>query len=91
MTKTPLETGREIVDEVNPGMEAVLEARYGNLLPGMAESVVEFAYGRQYARPGLDLKTRYLVTVAALTAQGGQTRPQLKVNIKGAFEGGRYA
>jgi len=88
MTKTPLETGREIVDEVNPGMEAVLEARYGHLLPGMAESVVEFAYGRQYARPGLDLKTRYLVTVAALTAQGGQTRPQLKVNIKGALKVG---
>ena len=88
MTKTPLETGREIVDEVNPGMEAVLEARYGHLLPGMAESVVEFAYGRQYARPGLDLKTRYLATVAALTAQGGQTRPQLKVNIKGALKVG---
>jgi 4-carboxymuconolactone decarboxylase len=88
MTKTPLETGREIVDEINPGMEAVLEARYGHLLPGMAESVVEFAYGRQYARPGLDLKTRYLVTVAALTAQGGQTRPQLEVNIRGALKGG---
>lgn len=88
MTRTPLETGREIVDEVNPGMEAVLEARYGHLLPGMAESVVEFAYGRQYARPGLDLKTRYLATVAALTAQGGQTKPQLKVNIQGALKVG---
>ncbi|MEM8730167.1 MAG: carboxymuconolactone decarboxylase family protein, partial [Pseudomonadota bacterium] len=40
-----------------------------------------WAYGRHYARPGLDLRTRQLCTVAALTALGGQTGPQLKVNI----------
>lgn len=83
-----LDDGRRIVETVNPGMEEVLDARYGHLLPGMAESVVEFAYGRQYARPGLDLKTRYIATVAALTALGGQTRPQLKVNIGGARRAG---
>ena len=88
MSISPLETGRRLVDMVNPGMEAVLEERYGHLLPGMAESVVEFAYGRQYARDGLDLKTRYLATIAALTALGGQTKPQLKVNIQGALDTG---
>ena len=88
MSETALETGRRLVDKVNPGMEAVLEERYGHLLPGMAESVVEFAYGRQYARDGLDLKTRYLATIAALTALGGQTKPQLKVNIQGALDTG---
>ncbi|MEM8951894.1 MAG: carboxymuconolactone decarboxylase family protein [Pseudomonadota bacterium] len=86
MGETALQAGRRLVDEVNPGMEETLEARYGHLLPGMAESVVEFAYGRQYARDGLDLKTRYLATIAALTSLGGQTRPQLKVNIKGALD-----
>lgn len=86
MNETALNTGRRLVDKVNPGMEETLDARYGHLLPGMAESVVEFAYGRQYARDGLDLKTRYLATIAALTALGGQTRPQLKVNIAGALD-----
>lgn len=38
------------------------------------------------AAKGLDLKTRYLATIAALTALGGQTRPQLKVNIAGALD-----
>ncbi len=78
---TTTETGRKLAEEMNPGMEAAIEARYGHLLPGMAEAMVDFAFGRHYARPGLDLKSRYVATIAALTALGGQTRPQLKVNI----------
>lgn len=49
---------------------------------------MEFAYGRLYARPGLDLKTRQIATVAALTALGGQTGPQLGVNIRHALLAG---
>ena len=80
--------GRALSEHLNPGMEAALEARYGALVPGMAEGVVDFAYGRQYARPGLALRDRYLATIAALTALGGQTAPQLKVNIAGGRKAG---
>ncbi len=83
-----LEQGRRLVEELNPGMEEVLAERYDALVPGLAESVVDFAYGQQYARPGLPLRDRYLATVAALTALGGQTAPQLKVNIQGARKAG---
>ncbi|MEM9392518.1 MAG: carboxymuconolactone decarboxylase family protein [Pseudomonadota bacterium] len=82
------EIGRALSEELNPGMEEALQARYGNLVPGMAEAVVDFAYGRQYARPGLPLRDRYLATIAALTALGGQTKPQLKVNIAGGRKAG---
>lgn len=82
------ETGRQLSERLNPGMEDALENRYGHLVPGLAESVVDFAYGRQYARPGLGLRERYLATIAALTALGGQTRPQLKVNIEGGLKAG---
>ena len=88
MNETFTDRGRLLSERLNPGMEATLEARYGHLLPGMAESVVDFAYGRQYARPGLSLRDRYLATIAALTAQGGQTRPQLKINISAARKAG---
>ena len=64
------------------------DASYEALVPGLAGSVVDFAWGQQYAREGLDLKTRFLITIAALTAQGGQTRPQLKVNIASAVRAG---
>ncbi|MEL6217690.1 MAG: carboxymuconolactone decarboxylase family protein [Pseudomonadota bacterium] len=87
MTDT-LARGRALVSELNPGMEDALEARYGALLPGMAESVVNFAYGRQYGRPGLPLRERYIATIAALTALGGQTGPQLRVNIEGGLKAG---
>lgn len=82
------EIGRTLSERLNPGMEGALDARYGHLLPGMAEGVVDFAYGRQYARPGLPMRDRYLATIAALTALGGQTAPQLKVNIAGGRKAG---
>lgn len=88
MTDKTYERGQDLSEALNPGMEQALRDRYEALVPGMAQSVVDFAYGQQYARDGLDLKTRYLATVAALTALGGQTRPQLKVNIAGARKAG---
>lgn len=83
-----LARGRALVDKVNPGMEEVLEEKYGEYVPEIGKSVVDFAYGQQYSRPGLDLKSRYIATIAALTALGGQTSPQLKVNIQGALKAG---
>ena len=87
-SRDTLSRGRALVEEVNPGMEEVLEQRYGKYVPGIGESVVDFAYGQQYSRPGLDIKSRYIATIAALTALGGQTSPQLKVNIEGALKAG---
>lgn len=80
--------GKALSEQLNPGMEAALEARYGAIVPGLARSVVDFSYGQQYARPGLPLRDRYLATIAALTALGGQTRPQLKINIAGGRKAG---
>lgn len=83
-----LDQGRAVVAQLNPALENILSARYDDLLPGFSESLVEWAYGRHYARPGLDLKTRQLCTVAALTVMGGQTGPQLKANIEHALAAG---
>ncbi|GLQ35778.1 hypothetical protein GCM10007939_20610 [Amylibacter marinus] len=88
MTDKTTEMGRALSEQLNPGMEEALEARYGHLVPGMAEGVVDFAYGRQYGREGLALRDRYIATIAALTAAGGQTKPQLKVNIAGGRKAG---
>lgn len=76
--------GKALSEAVNPGMEDALRARYDALVPGLAETVVDVAYGKFYARGGVDEKTRLLATIAALTALGGQTRPQLKVNVASA-------
>lgn len=80
--------GRDLSEALNPGMEQALEERYGALLPGMPQSVVDYAYGQHYSRPGLALRDRYLATIAALSALGGQTAPQLQINISGGLRAG---
>ncbi|WP_305987254.1 carboxymuconolactone decarboxylase family protein [Roseibium sp. MMSF_3544] len=85
---TALDQGRALTQRLNPQLETVLNDRYDDLVPGFAESLIEWAYGRHYARPGLDLKTRQLCTIAALTVLGGQTGPQLKVNIEHTLAAG---
>ncbi|NVK46207.1 MAG: carboxymuconolactone decarboxylase family protein [Rhodobacteraceae bacterium] len=76
-----LQKGRDLAAQLNPGLEEALADKYDDMIPQMAETLIEWAYGRHYAREGVDLKTRQLCTIAALTALGGQTGPQLKVNI----------
>lgn len=86
--QTALERGRHIVAQINPGLEEALAGKYDYLFPEFAETLIEFAYGRIYARDGLDLRTRQIATVAALTAMGGQTGPQLRVNLEHALAAG---
>ncbi|HBU96487.1 MULTISPECIES: carboxymuconolactone decarboxylase family protein [Thalassospira] len=86
--KSALDAGRAIVATLNPALEGQLGEKYDTLVPDFAESLVEWAYGRHYARPGLDLKTRQLCTISALTVLGGQTAPQLQVNIRHTLAAG---
>lgn len=83
-----LQKGRDLLAQMNPGLEQALAEKYDTAVPQMAETLVEWAYGRHYTRAGLDLKTRQLCTVAALTALGGQTAPQLRVNIEHTLQAG---
>ncbi|MFB2532539.1 carboxymuconolactone decarboxylase family protein [Paracoccus sp. p4-l81] len=86
------QAGQVLADRLNPGMEAALRDRYDRWLPGgVAEAVVGHGWGAVYARDGLDLKTRMLITIGALAALGGQTRPQLKVNVANALRAGATA
>jgi len=58
-----------------------------DIAPEFADLLIEFPFGDVYSRPGLDLKSREIATVAALTALGN-ARPQLKVHIHGALNVG---
>ncbi|VFS68210.1 4-carboxymuconolactone decarboxylase [Kluyvera cryocrescens] len=68
------------------GGDAVVES-LKDIAPDFARYLLEFPFGDIYARPGLDLRSREIATVAALTALGNAT-PQLKVHIAAALHVG---
>lgn len=66
--------------------EKVISA-LADIAPDFAKLLIEFPFGDIYARPQLDLKSREIGVVAALTALGNAA-PQLKVHIHGALNVG---
>ena len=49
--------------------------------------LIEFPFGDIYSRPGLDLRSREIAVIAALTALGNAT-PQLKAHLQAALNVG---
>jgi 4-carboxymuconolactone decarboxylase len=66
--------------------ERVIES-LKDIAPDLGRYIIEFAFGDIYTRPGLDLKSREIATIAALTALGN-AQPQLKVHLHGALNVG---
>lgn len=54
--------------------------------PTLADEVIGYAYGEVYPRPELDLRSRELISLTALTMQG--LGPQLQTHIHAALEAG---
>ncbi|HIH5186917.1 TPA: carboxymuconolactone decarboxylase family protein [Citrobacter freundii] len=80
-------TGQKMLQQVDgKGGEAVVES-LKDIAPDFARYLLEFPFGDIYARPGLDLRSREIATVAALTAMGNAV-PQLKVHIGAALHVG---
>ncbi|WP_436859374.1 carboxymuconolactone decarboxylase family protein [Citrobacter tructae] len=80
-------TGQNMLQKVDgKGGEAVVESLQ-DIAPDFARLIIEFPFGDIYSRPGLDLRSREIATVAALTAMANAT-PQLKVHIAAALHVG---
>src|ERR1017187_2960629 len=58
-----------------------------DIAPDLGRYIIEFGFGDIYSRPALDLKSREIAVVAALTALGNAA-PQLKVHLHGALNVG---
>lgn len=66
--------------------ERVLE-RIESISPDLARYAIEFVFGDMHSRPGLDLKSREIAAVAALTAMGaGSTK--LRAHVHSALNAG---
>lgn len=79
--------GKENLEKMNDNGFKRLKESLNDIAPDLVRFVVEFPYGDIYSRPGLDLKSREIATVAALTALGN-AQPQLQSHIEGALNVG---
>ena len=87
MSNTRFEAGLRRLNEIDGEAGAKVIAALESIAPDLARYTIEFPFGDIYQRPGLDLKSRELATVAALTALG-HAQPQLAVHLHGALNVG---
>ena len=80
------EKGKEVLENIQERpLEEIFEG-LEDIAPDLSRFVVEFPYSEIYTREEVDLKTRELCTVSALTVLG--TIPQLKDHINAALNVG---
>lgn len=75
------------LEEIDGAAGTNVIASLRDIAPDFARYLIEFPFGDIYSRPGLDLRSREMAVVAALTAMGNAA-PQLKVHIGGALNVG---
>lgn len=81
------ERGRRALAEIDGEAGEAVIASLADIAPDFARYILEFPFGDIYARPGLDLRSREVATIAALTAMG-TAAPQLKVHIRAGLNVG---
>ncbi|GMX63420.1 carboxymuconolactone decarboxylase family protein [Paenibacillus elgii] len=79
--------GLEILAQIDKeNYQAIVDSFKHSPAPDLGRLAVEFNYGQLFSRPGLDLKSRLLASVAGLTALGNTQ--QLRFYINGALNVG---
>lgn len=81
------ERGWQKLREIDGAQGERVIAAMQDIAPDFGRYIIEFPFGDIYSRPQLDLKSRELGVVAALTAMG-TAQPQLAVHIHGALNVG---
>lgn len=85
-----LRHGLEVLGRIDgEAGRAVLDA-LADVAPALGHHIAAFAFGDIYDRPGLDPRSRQLITLGALTALGG-CEAQLRVHIGAALNLGLSA
>ncbi|MEZ8803551.1 carboxymuconolactone decarboxylase family protein [Vibrio splendidus] len=87
MNQSRFETGLEKLNHIDGVAGQQVIESLQDICPDLAKYTIEYPFGDIYSRPGLDLKSREIATVAALTALGN-CAPQLKVHLNAALNVG---
>jgi 4-carboxymuconolactone decarboxylase len=87
MNQSRFETGLERLNHIDGEAGQQVIDSLQDICPDLAKYTIEYPFGDIYSRPSLDLKSREIATVAALTALGN-CAPQLKVHLNAALNVG---
>ena len=79
--------GLEVLASIDGDAGRAVMDSLADISPALAHHIAAFGFGDVYARPGLDARSRQLVTIGVLTALGG-CEPQLKVHLNAALNVG---
>src|SRR5262245_3290063 len=86
-TEKRKQRGIELLDKMLGAEQAeAMRERWQEICPQFEEYVLEFVAGEIWSRPGLDLRTRSLVTIATLAGLGRTLG--LELNIRMALKNG---
>lgn len=75
-----LKRGSDKINELLSGADQAVLKGLGKTAPDLANYVLEFIFGDLYSRPGLELKTKQMLTITIL-ATLGNAKPQLAYHI----------
>jgi len=81
------ERGYKKLREVDGKAGEEVKNSLNEISPDLVKYIIEYSFGDIYSREGLDLKSKEIAVVAALTALGN-VEPQLKVHLNGALNVG---
>lgn len=79
--------GLKAMDHIHGPVGRDVASRLAKVAPAFADHLVDYAFGDVYARPGLDVRSRQIATIAALAVLGN-AEPQLKWHIRGGLNVG---
>ncbi len=81
--------GLEALNQISKSSGEAVVKSFEDIAPDLGRYIVEFSYGDIFSRPNLDLKTRELATVSALTGLNTTASElPLKVHVNGALNVG---
>ncbi|QBF82623.1 carboxymuconolactone decarboxylase family protein [Shewanella maritima] len=87
MDKSRYQKGLKLLEKIDGKAGENVISSLQDICPDLAKFIIEFPFGDIYTRDTLDLRSREVATVAALTALGN-CLPQLKVHLNAALNVG---
>ncbi len=88
MWKKMMEQGQDMARAFTPSFTGVDPKAFEKFFPAMPKDMLEAFFGKTFNPEGLDARTRFLVTIAALTVLGPLGEAQMRATVQNALAAG---